>query len=122
MHTSAAHDGEDGREMHVTHWRWILLFVALVVITGGRQIPWPASAGMLAILGIVAIYSAWRAPRRTPPGQVLGDVVWRGQRIARTRTRRSLTMGQIAHMAVRLTPGIVLMLLALAQFLRGIGW
>lgn len=108
--------------MHATHGRWALVFAALIVITGGRHMPWPVSAGTLATLGIIALYSAWRPSRRTSSGQGPGDVVWRGQRIPRAHVRRSLTTGQIVDTTLRLAPGAVLLLLALAQLLRGIGW
>ncbi len=109
--------------MRVTPWRWAVLFIALVVLTSGRQLAWPLSASVLAILGIAVLVATWRDLQRSTPATMRDDIFWRGQRLPRpSQRRRSPSMRRAADIVVRLAPGAVLVLLALIQLLRAIGW
>jgi hypothetical protein len=109
--------------VRVTPWRWAVLFITLVVLTSGRHLAWPLSVSILATLGIVVLVATWRDLQRSAPATIRDDVVWRGQRFPRpNHRRRSPSMRRAADIVVRLAPGAVLVLLALIQLLRAIGW
>ncbi len=98
-------------------WRWIALFVIIIVLANARSLPWPITALALALPGGWLLYQSVQMLGLSIPGMRQSTTrvtYWRGRRIeTNTQSRRSPFWDR-THLVPGLLYGITGLALALA--------
>jgi hypothetical protein len=104
-------------------WRWLGLIAIVIVIAGGRQLPWPIVAVAFGIGGGYLLRYGWRVWAGRPSGRGGRIVYWRGQRIQLSEPRRASlpVLRSIMPAIIPLLLGGILALAAVSVVLRGVG-
>jgi hypothetical protein len=107
-------------------WRWIALFVIIIVLANARSLPWPITALALALPGSWLIYHAAQMLGLAIPGTrpTTRVTYWRGRRIETNTPVRRNPFWDRTNLVPGLLYGItglMLTLAALAVVTRNLG-